>query len=166
MRLGQICRSRHSVRPRNSEARPHLRTPDETSPNSDPWRSAPQLTRRSQTHRAGENQHPSQTPKPAAGPLLRPSLALNLDPAPGPIAPTSPRPPTCISYSPRLLCLHFIQPQVTQTHPGRGLYQIQARPHLGSTRPQTCNSPSHTEHRPGAKHQPCLKCRPRDRPPS
>lgn len=94
----RICRDRHSVRVsrrRISQVRP-LRNSSQTdaqlkrgisaprtkSPPLAPERGANPLTCRTPTSITGGSVHaPSQTQKPAEGPLLRPSLALNLDPA-------------------------------------------------------------------------------------
>ena len=94
----RICRDRHSVRVsrrRISQVRP-LRNSSQTdaqlkrgisaprtkSPPLAPELGANPLTCRTPTSITGGSVHaPSQTQKPAEGPLLRPSLALNLDPA-------------------------------------------------------------------------------------
>lgn len=116
----RICRDRHSVRScqgddayisaPQTKLRPHLAhgrglaklSPERhtsTHPqnsNLAPWRLRPR---------------PSQTQKLAEGPLFRPSLALNLDPAPVHPSVTHNTPSTrCPSSRPRPLYLPLIQP--------------------------------------------------------
>ena len=128
------------------------------------------LSHRRQTHPQHSNSSrgrnsplPPKIPFPAEGPSIQPSLALNLDPVPVPNQPTSLYLPTCLNHSPS-----------PQTHPWRGLYQIQAHPHPGrsNTPPVSLQAPwplaplaARTRLRtPATRHQPYIKTDPGTNP--
>ena len=91
-------------------------------------------TRRSPTHRAGEDTAP--LPKnhlPAEGPLFQPSLALNIDPVPVPLAHPHHSVTPSVSHQAQVSSpLSLIQPDRPNSLPSsspRALYQIQPRTH-------------------------------------
>ena len=152
------------------------------------------MTHRRQTHPQRSNLGlgedaplPTKNHLPAEGPLFQPSPALNLDPAPGHSTPphhsvTSPvldpdTGPPNLPFIQLQIPPHLSQPQPqVPTNPGRGLYQIQARPHPGSSiphlylfKPHGHSHPLqlvHVSALPATRHQPCIRFRPRDQHPA
>ena len=143
----RICRDRHSDATCHPEARWHLRHPDEASAKLSPEITVASLTRRTQESLTVANHRSLPNPnRPAEGPLLQPSLSLNLiqpqfNPHPQHSVPTpSPHPAMasyplsltspsllCISSSPTELSLYLTQPGTPVSHPAHfhPLYLIQ-----------------------------------------